>query len=141
MKLQTGTFPESTEAWLWPEGICQGDLGGEEGDWNSEPPLVARSWDRPSLLGDSREQIFNNQQRGTWVAQSVKHLPLAQVMISGSWDGAPCQGPCSVGSLFLPLSLLLHPPFLIMHLLVFSLSLSLSLCLKKQTNKQTNKHT
>jgi len=24
---------------------------------------------------------------GAWVAQSVKHLPLAQVMIPGSWDG------------------------------------------------------
>ena len=23
---------------------------------------------------------------GTWVAQSVKRLPVAQVMISGSWD-------------------------------------------------------
>jgi len=26
--------------------------------------------------------------RDAWVAQSVKHLPLAQVMISGSWDQA-----------------------------------------------------
>ena len=26
-------------------------------------------------------------QSGAWVAQSVKHLPLAQVMILGSWDG------------------------------------------------------
>ena len=24
--------------------------------------------------------------RGTWVAQSVRHLPLAQVMIPGFWD-------------------------------------------------------
>ena len=30
---------------------------------------------------------------GTWVAQSVKCLPLAQVMISGSWDRAPDQAP------------------------------------------------
>ena len=28
--------------------------------------------------------------RGTWVAQSVEHLPLALVMISGSWDRTPC---------------------------------------------------
>ena len=27
--------------------------------------------------------------RGTWVAQSVKHLPPAQVVIPGSWDGSP----------------------------------------------------
>ena len=26
--------------------------------------------------------------RGAWVAQSVKYLPSAQVMISGSWDQA-----------------------------------------------------
>ena len=39
--------------------------------------------------------------RGTWVAQMVKHLLLAQVMILGSWDQAPCQAPHSVGSLLL----------------------------------------
>ena len=27
--------------------------------------------------------------RGAWVAQLVKHLPLAQVMIPGSWNRAP----------------------------------------------------
>ena len=26
---------------------------------------------------------------GAWVAQSVKHLTLAQAMIPGSWDEAP----------------------------------------------------
>jgi len=26
---------------------------------------------------------------GTWASQLVKCLPLAQVIISGSWDGAP----------------------------------------------------
>ena len=39
---------------------------------------------------------------GTWVAQMVKHLPLAQVMIPGSWDPVPPQTPCSVGSLLPP---------------------------------------
>ena len=39
---------------------------------------------------------------GTWVAQSVKHLPLAQVMIPGSCDGAPHQPPCSADGLLLP---------------------------------------
>ena len=51
---------------------------------------------------------------GTWVAQSVKHLPLAQVMILGSWDPAAHGALCSVGSLLLPLPL---------PLLVFPLSL------------------
>ena len=37
------------------------------------------------------------------VAQSVKHLPLAQIMIPGFWDGAPHQAPCSAGTLLLPL--------------------------------------
>ena len=33
-------------------------------------------------------------QRGAWVAQSVKHLPSSQVMISGSWDRVLHQAPC-----------------------------------------------
>ena len=57
------------------------------------------------------------------MAQLVKHLPLAQVMILGSWDRAPHRAPCSAGSLLLPLPL---------PLLVFPLTLSLSLC---QLNK------
>ena len=36
--------------------------------------------------------------RGTWVAYSVKHLALAQVMISVSWDRAP-QGQALKGGL------------------------------------------
>ena len=31
---------------------------------------------------------------GTQVTQSVKHLPSAQVMTLGSWDGASHQAPC-----------------------------------------------
>ena len=38
-----------------------------------------------------------------WVTQSVKHLPLAQVMIPGSWDRALHGAPCLAGSLLLPL--------------------------------------
>ena len=41
--------------------------------------------------------------QGTWVAQLVKHLPLGQIMISVSWNQAPNGGPCSAGSLLLPL--------------------------------------
>ena len=44
--------------------------------------------------------------QGTWVTQSVKCLPVAQVMIPGSWDRALHWAPCSVGSLFLHLTLL-----------------------------------
>ena len=40
------------------------------------------------------------------VAQWVKHLPSAQVMIPGSWNWVPHQAPCSVGSLHVPLPLL-----------------------------------
>ena len=50
----------------------------------------------------------------------MKHLPSAQVMILESWDRVSCQGPCSAGSLLLPLPLLL--PLLVL----LSLSLSLS---------------
>ena len=46
----------------------------------------------------------------------VEHLPLAQVMIPGSWDQALSQAPCSVGSLLLPLPL---PPYV--HMLFLSL--------------------
>ena len=65
---------------------------------------------------------------GTWVAQSVKCLPLAQVLILESQDWAPSWSPCSVESLLLPL-----PP-----LLTHAHSLALSLkyvnkILKKQT--------
>ena len=43
--------------------------------------------------------------RGIWVAQSVEGLPLAELMILGSWDGGPCSAPRSVKSLLLPLPL------------------------------------
>ena len=64
--------------------------------------------------------IKSNEVWGTWVAQLVKHLPSAQVMILGSQDQALCWAPCSMESLLLPLPLPLP-------LFVFSLSLSLSL--------------
>ena len=62
--------------------------------------------------------------RGAWVAESVKRLSLGQVMILGSWDGAPHgffaqQGVCFTLSLQLTL-------------LMLTLALSLSLC---QINK------
>ena len=54
--------------------------------------------------------------RDAWVAQSVRHLPSAQIMIPESWDPAPHWAPCSAGSRLLPLPLPLP-------LLVCSLSL------------------
>ena len=51
---------------------------------------------------------------------------LAQVMISASWDWAPCRAPCSAWSLLLPLPL---PPSLV-------LSLSLKLINKKIFKKK-----
>ena len=40
-----------------------------------------------------RESIVQSQHSlGAWVAQSVKGLSLAQVMISGPWDQAPASG-------------------------------------------------
>ena len=61
--------------------------------------------------------IQKRNTEGTWVAQLVKHLTLAQVMISGSWDGAPIVlwPPCSAGSL----------PTTLLPLPMVSLSLSL----------------
>ena len=51
------------------------------------------------------------------MAQSVKHLPSAQILVSGSWDRVLHQASCSAGSLLLPLPLLFP-------LLVLSLNLS-----------------
>ena len=44
---------------------------------------------------------LKNQNSGVpgWMAQSVKHLSSAGVMISRSWDQAPHWALCSVGSL------------------------------------------
>ena len=55
---------------------------------------------------------------GVWGAPLVKHLPSTQVMISGSWDGAPQRG--SAGSLLLPLPLLLSLKLVLWETGVFS---------------------
>ena len=49
---------------------------------------------------------------GAWVAQLVKHLSSARVMIPGLWDEVLHQGPSLAGSLLLPLPL----PLLILSL-------------------------
>ena len=46
----------------------------------------------------------------------VEWLPLAQVVIPGSWYRAPCRAPCSAESLLLPLSLLPPPSLCLLYL-------------------------
>ena len=74
-------------------------------------------------ISESYEAPFKIMFSGApgWLRQ-VKHLPLAQVMIMGSWDGA-LWAPCSGGSLLLPLALPLSLP---LPLLLLCLSFSLS---------------
>ena len=52
-------------------------------------------------------KVYQNLEnmKGTRVAQSVKCLPLAQVMIPESWDQALTWAPCPVGILLLLLPL------------------------------------
>ena len=54
-----------------------------------------------------KEFELKNEYEDAWVARLFKHLPLAQVLISATWNGALNQAPCSVENLFLPLPLLL----------------------------------
>lgn len=61
--------------------------------------------------------------------QSVKCLPLAQVIILGSWDGALHQAPYSAGSLLLPLT---ATPLAYGRSLSLSLSRSLTIKSKKK---------
>ena len=55
---------------------------------------------------------------GTWMAQSVKHLPSAWVMIPESQDWAPHWGPWSRGNLLLPPPPLPLAPSLLLFLLL-----------------------
>ena len=81
-----------------------------------------------SILGERVAYVFQeDQMRGTWVAQWVKPLPLAQVMISGSWDRAPHRALCSTGSLL---------PSLSAYLSAYLWSLSNKWNLKKKKKKK-----
>ena len=44
------------------------------------------SADRGHWKWDFKPRNENKVPQGTWVAQLVKHLPLAQGIIPGSWD-------------------------------------------------------
>ena len=65
-----------------------------------------------------KKEIKMNKE-GSWVAQLVKHLPSAQVVVPGSWNRAPSRLSGEPTSLSL---CLYHSPFLC--------SLGLSLCVK-----------
>ena len=69
--------------------------------------------------------------QGTWVAQSVKHLPSAQVMVLKCWDGAPCRVLCSAGSLLLLLPFSIPLPLHTQRSFLFSLSCTCALSLTK----------
>ena len=58
-----------------------------------------------SYSGQIEESYFKQFLKGCLGGSVTKHLPLAQVMIPGSWDGAPFQAPCSIRSLPLLLAL------------------------------------
>ena len=68
------------------------------------------------------------------MAQWVKRLSSAQVMIPGSWDQVLYQAPCSVGSLLLPLHLPLPLPMLsLTRSLSFSQIINTNLYFKKSS--------
>ena len=70
----------------------------------------------------SKQQVLKITSRSTWVAQSVKRRPLIQIMIPGSWDGAPSWALCSEGSLPFPLLPLCALSHHLCHYLCQSLS-------------------
>nr|XP_054367840.1 uridine diphosphate glucose pyrophosphatase NUDT22 isoform X3 [Mirounga angustirostris] len=72
-----------------PQAVCPGDsplhkdLPGE---------LVVHE-----LFSSVLQEICDE---GAWVAQMVKRLPSAQVMVPGSWNRVPHRAPCSLGACF-----------------------------------------
>lgn len=69
-------------------------------------------WSSPSIAYDLCLQATSKiGKRATRVVQSGKLLPLAQFIILGSQDRAPCWALCSMGSLLLPLPLLCPSSF------------------------------
>ena len=64
--------------------------------------------------------------RGTWVAQSVKRLTLAQVMISRSVSSSPVSGSVMTAQSLEPVSDSVSPSLSVHPLLILGLSPSLS---------------
>ena len=69
------------------------------------PTLLVGMQAGAAILENSMEVPQKVENRGAWVAQWVKPLSSAQVVISGSWDQAPHRALCPAGSLLPPLSL------------------------------------
>ena len=72
---------------------------GHRALWNSSQLRVGRV---TMLLNSGQiyvKEYLKGQRGGTWLAQSVKCLPSAQLMISGSWDRVPHRTPCSMVTL------------------------------------------
>ena len=69
------------------------------------------------------------------MAQLVKHLPSAQIMIPGSWVQALNQAPCSAGSLLLPLFSVPPPAHALSLLLLFLSQINFKKNLKKSHKK------
>ncbi|CAD7677121.1 unnamed protein product [Nyctereutes procyonoides] len=105
----------------------QGGFGVQPGGLPVPAPLkgqlpLANFWEKEGSMGAPQ----GGRLQGAWVAQSVKPLPSAQVMIPGSWDRAPHGTPCSAGSLLLPLPF----PLPLAPTRTCARALSLSHCLK-----------
>ena len=59
-------------------------------DWDSPSPSAPPAC---TLSKINKINLLKNN-RGAWVSQSVKLVTLAQVIVSGSWDWAPCGAEC-----------------------------------------------
>ena len=84
--------------------------------------------------------IWNQRRWGTWVAESVKHLTLAQVTISQSMSSSPASGSVLTARSLEPASDSVSPPLSLPlpHLHAHSLSLSTAASLK--INKRWKKN-
>lgn len=72
------------------------------GRWMVHEDLPDTSVSLPTHSCPWQKEKSTSRLRDAWVAQSVKCLPLAQVMILGSWDRAPHCACTQLGSLVLP---------------------------------------
>ena len=104
--------------------------------WNSGGPLLYFCGRRVCrVISRVISLHFKWEGRGAWVAQSVKHLTLMQVLISRFIGSSPTMGSLLTAQSLEPAWNSVAPSFSAPPLLVLCLSLSLSLSLSK-----INKH-